>query len=216
MLTVHTIVGSPFGRAVIATCIEKNAAYRLRPLTPGEHRQPAYLERHPFGRVPCIEDDGFQLYETQAILRYLDATRAQARSLTPSDPKAEARMNQAIGIVDFYVFDDNSVKTLAFNRVVAPKLGFPTNEEAALAAIPRARFVAEVLAGFLAESPYLAGDAISLADLHAGTHLDMLSDCPEGADIIAGTPLAPWLERLRARPSFATTTWPRLAEAAAA
>ena len=39
MLTVHTIVGSPFGRAVIAACIEKNAAYRLRPLTPCDHRQ---------------------------------------------------------------------------------------------------------------------------------------------------------------------------------
>jgi glutathione S-transferase len=216
MITVHTIPGSPFGRAVLIACIEKNAPYRLAPVKPGEHRQPAYLARHPFGRIPCIEDDGFWLYETQAITRYLDATRGAARSLTPADPRAEARMNQAIGIVDAYLFADNGAKTLVFNRVVAPKLGFPTNDTAAAAAIPAAQHAVKVLAGFLDASPYLAGEAFTLADAHAGPHLDMLSECPEGAGMIEGTSLAGWLERLRARPSFAATTWPRLAEAAAA
>ncbi len=216
MITVHTIPGSPYGRAVLVACIEKNAPYRLAPVKPGEHRQAAYLAHHPFGRIPCIEDDGFWLYETQAITRYLDATRGASRSLTPADPKAEARMNQVIGIVDAYVFADNGAKTLVFNRVVAPKLGFPANEAAALAAVPAARHAVEVLAGFLEASPYLAGEAFTLADVHAGPHLDMLSDCPEGAEMVKGTPIEGWLARLSARPSFAATTWPRLAEAAAA
>jgi len=64
--------------------------------------------------------------------------------------------------------------------------------------------------------PYLAGDSFSLADIHAGPQLDLLSDCEEGAAMLRGTPIEGWLERLRARPSFAATTWPRLAEAAAA
>ena len=213
MLTVHGIVGSPFGRAVLATCLEKGASYRLSPVIAGQHRSPEHLARHPFGRVPAIDDDGFQLYETQAILRYLDATRPGA-SLTPADPRAAARMNQVMGVIDWYVFAPNAAMTIGFNRVVAPRLGFPVDEAAVAAALPAARLAVEVLAGFLERGPYMAGESLSLADLHAGPHLDMLAESPEGAQMLAGTPLAGWLARLAARPSFATTTWDALARAA--
>jgi glutathione S-transferase len=39
----------------------------------GAHKTPEHLARHPFGRVPAFEHDGFKLYETSAITRYLDA-----------------------------------------------------------------------------------------------------------------------------------------------
>jgi hypothetical protein len=68
---VHSIPDSPFGRAVLATLEEKNPC-RLAPLAPGAHRSPEHLARHPFGRVPVLEHGRFSLYETQAILRYLD------------------------------------------------------------------------------------------------------------------------------------------------
>jgi glutathione S-transferase len=216
MLTVHSIPGSPFGRAALIACIEKSAPYRLQPVKPGEHKSPAYLARHPFGRVPTIEDDGFWLYETQAILRYVDAVHGAPRALTPSDPKAEARMNQAMGVIDWYFFGDNGAKHLVFNRVVAPRLGFPVNEEAVVTSLQGARHATQVLAGFLEHGPYMAGGAFSLADIHAGPHLDMLSDCEEGAEMIRGTAIAPWLQRLRARPSFAATTWDRLEQEVAA
>jgi glutathione S-transferase len=71
-----------------------------------------------------------------------------------------------------------------------------------------------VLAGFLDAGPYLAGEALSLADLHAGPHLDMLAESPEGAAMVAATPIAAWLARLAERPSFAATTWEALLQAA--
>jgi len=216
MLTVHTIPGSPYGRAVLIACLEKGAPYRLAVVPLGGSKQPAHLARHPFGRIPAIDDDGFGLYETQAITRYVDASYGTPGALTPTDAKAAARMNQAIGVVDCYVFADGGAKTLVFNRVVGPKLGFPSNDEAAVAAVPAARRAVEALAGMLGSSPYLAGEAFSLADVHAGPQLDLLSECDEGAAMLKGTPLEAWLERLRARPSFAATTWPRVAEAAAA
>ena len=215
MLTLHTIPGSPYGRAAVIACIEKNAPYRLRAVKPGEHRQPAYLAHHPFARIPTLEDDGFWLYETQAIVRYIDATHGVPRALTPNDPKAEARMNQAIGIVDWYFFADRSAKDIGFHRVVGPRLGFPVSDEAVAAALPAARHAVGVLAGFLEKRPYLGGDAFSLADIHAGPHLDMLSECDEGAAMIEGTPIAGWLARLRVRPSFAATTWDRMEAAVA-
>jgi glutathione S-transferase len=215
MITVRSIIGSPFGRAVLIGCIEKHAPHRLSPVTPGDHKAPAYLALQPFGRVPVIDDDGFVLYETQAILRYLDATQPGPK-LTPADPRAEARMNQAIGILESYVFRQGSVLTVAFNRVVGPRLGIPVDEAAVAAALPTSRLCVEVLSGFVKNSPYLAGDALSLADIHILPHVDMLSEAPEGAELLAGTPLAAWLDRVRARPSVAATTWDRLAAQAAA
>ena len=80
--TVYSVPGSPFGRAALATLEEKAASYRLLPVAPGTLRAPEHLARHPFGRVPVLEHDGFSLYESQAILRYLDRvlpTPAQRR-----------------------------------------------------------------------------------------------------------------------------------------
>jgi glutathione S-transferase len=216
MINVHTVPGSPYTRGALIACIEKGAPYRVLPLGPGETKQAAHLARHPFGRMPAIDDDGFGLYETQAIIRYVDAVYGAPRALTPKDPKAEARMNQAIGILDWYFFAPGAAIDLVFNRVVAPKLGFPSDDAKAAAAVPATRYVVGVLAGFLANGSYIAGDAFSLADVHLGPHLDMLAECAEGAEMVKGTPVAGWLERLNARPSFAATTWDRVAEAAKA
>ena len=215
MITVHSIPGSPYGRTVLATCIEKNAPYRLQPIAPGAHRQPAYLALHPFAKIPAIEDGDFQLYETQAIIRYIDQVYGSPRTLTPKEPRAEARMNQVIGIVDSYFFAPNSAMTLGFNRVVAPKLGFPVNEEAAIAALPQTRHCLEVLAGLIGAGPFIAGGAFSLADILAGSHLELLSRAPEAREMMRGGPLEAWLERLAARPSFAATTWEQVAAMAA-
>jgi glutathione S-transferase len=215
MITVHSIPGSPYGRTVLATCIEKNAPYRLQPVTPGSHRQAPYTQLHPFAKIPAIEDGDFKLHETQAITRYIDAAYGAPHALTPKDPKAEARMNQVIGIVDCYFFAPNSAMTLGFNRVVAPRLGFPVDEAAAVAAIPRTRQCLEVLAGFVTNTPYMAGDAFSLADLHAGCHLDLLSGAPEAAEMMQASAIRGWLERVSARPSFVSTTWDQVAAMAA-
>jgi len=103
--TVHSIPGSPFGRSVLAMLEEKRAPYRLSPLAPGSLKTPEYLALHPFGRVPVLEHNGFRLYETQAILRYLDRVLPEP-SLTPPDVKRAARMDQAMNVNDWYLFHD--------------------------------------------------------------------------------------------------------------
>ena len=205
---VRGIPGSPFMRAVLMTLIEKNAPYRLEPVAPGQHKSPNYLAKHPFGRVPVIEQDGFVLYETQAILRYLDRT-LPTPALTPADPRAAARMDQAMNISDWYLFRIIGVPIM-FNRVVAPRIGLPVNEAAVAAALPEARACFASIEAFLGDRTYLAGEALTLADLHMAPHLDMLGECAEGREMLAGTRLAAWLERMRARPGMAATTWDRL------
>src|SRR5438477_6375254 len=97
---VHSIPGSPFGRAVMATLEEKGASYRLAPVMPSALKSSAHLALHPFGRIPVLEHDGFALYETQAILRYLDRVVGDP-PLTPLDPRHAARMDQVLNVCDW-------------------------------------------------------------------------------------------------------------------
>jgi glutathione S-transferase len=64
---VHSMPGSPYGRAVFATLEEKRADYRLAPVTSETAKREPHLSRHPFGRVPVLEHGDLMLYETQAI-----------------------------------------------------------------------------------------------------------------------------------------------------
>jgi glutathione S-transferase len=214
--TVHSIPGSPFGRAVLATLEEKGASYRLAPAAPGTLRSPQHLARHPFGRVPVLEHNGFSLYETQAILRYLDRV-LPTPALTPADPKRAARMDQVMNVNDWYLFQ-GVANVIVFHRVVGPRVMGLTPDEAAIeAAMPKARAVFEELVRLLGEQPYFAGEAVSLADLLVAPQIGFFTQTPEWS--VLGAPhanLVAWLARMEARPSLNATTWQRVSEMAKA
>jgi glutathione S-transferase len=216
IIIVHGIPGSPYVRKPLLVCEEKGAPYRLAAMAfgAGAHKQPEYLARNPFGRLPTIEHGDFVLYEAQAISRYIDRA-FDGPSLTPADPRAAARMDQVMNIVDWYVMPSIS-GGIAFNRVVKPRFGMPVDEEAVANAVPMARTCVKALEDILAGNAYFAGEAVSLADLHAIGHFEFLAQTPEGADLMAGSPLLGWIERMSARPSVKNTTWERLEETVAA
>jgi glutathione S-transferase len=214
--TVHSVPGSPFGRAVLAALEEKAAPYRFSPVMPGTMRAPEHLARHPFGRVPVLEHDGFSLYESQAILRYLDRV-LPTPALTPADCRAAARMDQVMNVNDWYLFH-GVANVIGFQRVIGPRfLGLTPDKAAIEAAMPQAHAVFNELARLLGEQPYFAGDAISLADLMVAPQLTFFTQVPEWA--VLGAPqanLVAWLSRMEARPSFQATTWERVSEMAKA
>ena len=214
--TVHSIPGSPFGRAVLATLEEKGASYRILPAAPGTLRSPEHLARHPFGRVPVLEHNGFSLYETQAILRYLDRV-LPTPALTPADPKRTARMDQVMNVNDWYLFQGVG-NVIGFHRVVGPRvMGLTPDEAAIAAAMPKARAVFEELARLLGEQPYFAGEAISLADLLVAPQIGFFTQTPEWSVLAAPhANLVAWLARMEARPSLQATTWERVSEMAKA
>jgi glutathione S-transferase len=183
--TVHSIPGSPFGRAVLATLEEKGASYRFLRAAPGTLRSPEHLARHPFGRVPVLEHNGFSLYETQAILRYLDRV-LPTPALTPADPKGAARMDQVMNVNDWYLFQGVG-NIIGFHRVVGPRVLTP-DEAAIAAAMPKAHAVFEELARLLGEQPYFAGDAVSLADLLVAPQIGFFTQTPEWS--VLGAPHA--------------------------
>jgi glutathione S-transferase len=214
-ITVHGIPGSPFLRSVEVTLKEKGADYRLQAMSPADMKTSQHLGMHPFGRIPIFEQGDFCLYETQAIVRYVDEIFPNP-PLTPGNPQARARMNQVIGIIEWYFFP-KAAAPIAFNRIIGPRLlGLPSDEAAIAKAMPMARTCFAELGRLLGDKPYFTGDSVSLADIMLASQLDLFSECAEGRQLIEGTGGLPaWLERMLSRPSFVATQPPDMLREAA-
>src|ERR1700720_2813868 len=162
-IVVHGIPGSPYLRSALLGLHEKGASYRLAviPQGIGGTRSEAHLERPPFGRIPILEHGDFRLYETQAILRYLDAV-LPGPALQPREPRAAARMNQIAGIVDWYVFPYISVGITA-ERFMSQRFWNRGPDETNIArALPRARICIQELERLKGSAEFLTGDAVSI------------------------------------------------------
>ena len=185
---------------------EKGVRYTLEEVeifgpegVPDEH-----LARQPFGRIPAFAHDGFTLYETGAITRYVDEAFTGTR-LQPQEPRARARMNQVIGIVDSYAYRP-MIWGVFFARLVAPAEGIQPDEQHAAESLAKARTCCRALQEILGSGRYFIGDELTLADLHALPILLYFSMAREGAETLSAHPrLRAWLDNMAARPSVQRT-----------
>ena len=215
-IVVHSVPGSPYGRAVLMLLEERRAPYRLAPVAPGTAGRAPHLGRHPFGRVPVIEHEGFTLYETQAILRYLDRT-LPGEALMPSQARAAARMDQLMNICDWYLMQGvNNV--IGFHRIVGPRLfGLVPDEAAIAAAMPKAHALFNELSRLLGKASWFVEDRMTLADILLAPHMDFLAATPEWPILTEGTGnLVLWMDGMRTRPGFQATSWEKVAAMAKA
>src|SRR5713101_4429635 len=204
---VYGPAGSTYVWSTRLALAEKGVAHELIEVGIGEHRQEPHLARHPFAKVPAFEHDSFVLYETQAILRYIDEGFPSA-PLQPTDLHQFARMSQIMGIVDAYAWP-SIVGGILFNRIVAPRLGLPVDEAAVTAALPWARLCLSEIARLMGDQQFLAGERVSLADLMVIPLLYYFSRLPEGEAPIAEHPaLRAWIARMEERQSFQVTKPP--------
>jgi glutathione S-transferase len=196
---LYGMAGSPNVRGAMLGLAEKGVDYELITVLP-PFKDPEHVARNPFGRVPVLEHDGFILYETQAILRYVDQA-FPGPALQPAKAREAARMDQILGIIDCYLFQSWSA-TIGFERLIATSFfGRPCDLERVEAAMPVARCCAEALE-VLISAPYLTGETYSLADIRLMPHFDWLRLTPEGETILAGkSGLVQWFEHVSERPS---------------
>jgi glutathione S-transferase len=212
---VYGVPGSPYVRSALLGLHEKGSSYRLAVLGKdlGAARGEEHLRLHPFGRIPILEHNEFRLYETQAILRYLDAV-LPGPSLQPQDPRAAARMSQIMGIVDWYVFPYISAGITA-ERFLSQLFWNRGPDESNIArALPQAWICVRELERLKGSAEFLAGDRLSLADLMVAPHLEFFRGTPEADKLLRGTSLDAWLQRMSARPSMQATQADRLRQAA--
>ena len=166
-----------------------------------------HLARHPFGRIPAFEHDGFRLYEASAIARYVDEA-FPGPALQPSGPRQRARMNQAIGVLDAYAYR-TLVWDIFVERVRKPARGLRPDEPLIATAVAKAETCLDALAAIMGDGPWLAGAQLTLADTHAAPMVVYLRLAPEGRTLIDARPtLAEWWSRMKRRPSLGATRSP--------
>jgi glutathione S-transferase len=209
-VTLYGFPQSTYVRSARLACEEKGVTYDLEAIEMGS---PAHRALHPFARMPAMRHGDFALYETSAIARYLDEV-FDGPALQPSAPRARARMNQWISAVNDY-YNQALARGIVLPRIVYPMRGRTVDEAAVAASVEQAEHHLGVADETLAAGPYLAGDALSLADLFLGPIVFWLEKTPEGADLLPRFPaVRRWYERLAARPSFVATV-PTMPQASA-
>lgn len=193
------IFGNPMStctRKVLMTLAEADAPYEMSVIdfAKGEHKQQPHLGRQPFGQIPAIDDDGFTLFESRAICRYLDGKLNG--KLVPSDPKVRAEMEKWISI-ETSNFTPHAMKFVyhyAFKREQEPAV-----LEAATKALETAL---DVMEERLAKSPYLAGSELSLADVCFMPYIEYAMGSPV-KDMLAKRPhVNAWWTKISERPTW--------------
>jgi glutathione S-transferase len=198
---------SPYVWSARLALAEKGVTHELVEVAVAQFREEPHISRHPFGKVPAFEHDGFALYETQAILRYVDEA-FPAAPLQPIEVHPFARMNQIMGIVDAYLAP-SLVGGVLHPRIIATRLGLPTDEAKVQASLPQVKLCLGEIARLAGDQPFLAGDALTLADLMVIPPLIYFQKIPEGATQLAELPtLAAWVNRMETRQSLQVTRPP--------
>jgi glutathione S-transferase len=160
-----------------------------------------YAERHPFGRIPAFDHDGFRLFETDAIAGYIVEQFGDG-ALLPADAKHRARMRQIMRILDNYAYPQ-LVWGIYVEEMERDRRGQLGAEELARAA--KCLTVLSDLSG----DDYMAGGRLSLADLWALPVLAYLDLSPAGRQLLQDAPkLSAWLARMRLRPAAMATRFP--------
>lgn len=204
-LVLHGYRYSVYLRIVRLVLAEKGIAYDRVEVNPFAPDLPAdYLRLHPFGRVPTLVHDGFVLYETSAITRYIDRAFAGPR-LQPENQRGAARMDQIISIVDAYGYWP-LVRQVFSHAVFRPASGQAGDQAEVAKGLSASVKVLKALEDLAAPEAFLTGPAISLADFHLGAMLAYFTAAPEGSAMLAKHPrLAGWWHRFALRPAVAAT-----------
>lgn len=200
-----TLFGADYSVYVRIACMtleEKGVGYGLVPVDVfAEGGPPAwYLERHPFGRIPAFEHDGFRLFETGAITRYVDEA-FDGPPLQPADVRARAVMNQIVGLIDAYAY-----RAMVWDVAVERLERNPPDEARIGGGLRIADTVLKALTALKMPGDWLLGGEVTLADLHAAPVIGYFLKTEDGRRLL-GTypPIEQWWTKASARPSFATT-----------
>jgi glutathione S-transferase len=196
MIKVFAHPASTCTRKVLTTLAETNTPHEfvMVDFAKGEHKAPEHMARQPFGQVPSINDDGFALYESRAIIRYINDKASG--SLVPTNPQQRALMDEWMSI------ETSNFTNHAMKFVYHYVMGRP-QEPAVLAAADVALNVAlSVMEKQLTASEYLVPSGFSLADICFMPYVEYLMPTP-AKEIVAKYPhVMAWWNRCSERPSW--------------
>ncbi|MGH6890676.1 MAG: glutathione S-transferase family protein [Dongiaceae bacterium] len=212
-LTFYFGSGSPFAWKVWLALEHKGIAYEAKRLSfdNDDTKSPEFLKINPRGRVPAIVDDGFALYESNAICEYLEGTYPQ-NPLLPKDAKGRAVVRRMIGEADNYLYAAGS-ELMQQTLYTSPAERDPKRVEEAKAKV---REELPYWQAYLTQD-FFAGP-LSLADFSIYPYMRMPVRVEERSagqgfkrtELPAN--IAAWMKRIEALPYFARTIPPHWKE----
>ncbi len=198
-----TLFGFPHSSFVhIAQLVltHKEVPYTFNNLEP-DMGSPKHLALHPFDRVPILQHGDFVLYETSAIVAYLEE-QFPTPSLQPDTAQGRARMNQWISAVNSYYYP-YMIYHVGHERNVFPRLGIPSDEKVVAHALPKIEVGLQVMERQLSHAQgFLLGGEVTLADYYLLPSTHSFGRTPEGKTMYASFPVVQaWRERVEALPT---------------
>ncbi len=188
MIRLHTHPFSTFARRVSIALIEKRIPYEpvIVDLAKRAHRKPEFLAINPYSRVPALEEDGFVLFESSAILQYIEATNPRRALVDMHMRLCDGQMAGPTG-------------TIIFQKRFMPEARWD------LAGIAKAQTEINkhlvILSGQLGDHEYLVSNRYSLADIAYIPFIEFLGMM----EVSVPDNIAAWSTRLLARPSSVET-----------
>lgn len=198
MIRLHYFAPSSYARRVCMALLEKQIPHELVEvdLLDRKNRDPAYLALNPYGRVPTLEEDGHVLYESSAILNYLEVTRPRP-ALVPADIRGRSLVDMHMRLCDLQF-------AKPAEAIIVPIRFLPKDrwEEGAMAKARRSieKHLA-VLEQQLGQSEYLVANRFSLAEVSYAPFLHFLPIM----DVKVPPAVAAWSARILSRPSAQQT-----------
>ncbi|KAF9067230.1 glutathione S-transferase [Rhodocollybia butyracea] len=205
---VLKFVGHSYSSAALRVAVvlhEKKIPFELIlvDLAKKEQKTPEFLGKQPFGQVPYIDDDGFILYESRAICRYLAAKYPdQGPKLLPSghDLRESALYEQAASI-ELQNFHEYAEKAW-IEAILKPKTGAEPNQAVIDDAVATLNDKFDVYEVILSKQRYLAGDELTIVDMF---HLPYAARLVEfGCTLMTtkGPNVTRWWNDISSRPSW--------------
>ncbi len=191
---------SPYARKVRLLAAELEIPIEKIPLDfqKGDPQKPKYLALNPNGKVPTIDDDGFVLWESIAILKYLAGKKGR---LVPKDARGQAQADQ--WMIWWANQPEPAIELLIYEHILKPFFGKPGNDPSIIAEAhdQLGRFL-PVLEKQLAGKEYVMGE-LSVVDFAIAPLLE-LSQRRLNVDLGKYRGITAWLGRLQAKPYWKT------------
>jgi len=199
-ITVFGFPHSSFVHIAQLVLAHKDVPYTFHDLEP-DMGSPKHLALHPFDRVPILQHGDFVLYETSAIVAYLEEL-FPTPSLQPDTPQGRARMNQWISAVNSYYYP-YMIYHVGHERNVFPRLGIPSDEKVVAHALPKIEICLQVLERELSHGrEFLLGSQLTIADFYMLPMIHAFGFAPEAQAMYPDFPsIRGWRERMEALPT---------------
>lgn len=191
---------SPYVRKVLVSLFEKGVAFDHKPV-PFHADDPGFQAASPTGKIPALDDDGFLLADSSAILHYIEAKHPEP-VLIPTEAKARGRAVWFDKYGDTELFP---VLIIPFvERFLKPKLMKKEGDEARAQNAIDEKFppLLDYLESQI-EGEYLVGNAFSIADIAVATNFHNLRLAKYEINAGRWPKLAAFVNRTLERPSFA-------------